>query len=89
MSAKKRRAKQRARIIIFLVELLVIVAMLIAVLKVFQTTDEVEGPHFAQIDESQIVVNSEVVEKFGEIFAFCKSVNTHKKLVVLGAPCLL
>ena len=66
MSAKKRRAKQRARIIIFVVELLVIVAMLIAVLKVFQTTEEVEGPHFAQIDESQIVVNSEVVEKFEE-----------------------
>ena len=66
MSAKKRRAKQRARIIIFLVELLVIVVMLIAVLKVFQTTEEVEGPHFAQIDESQIVVNSEVVEKFEE-----------------------
>ena len=50
MSAKKRRAKQRARIIIFVVELLVIVAMLIAVLKVFQTTEEVEGPYFAQID---------------------------------------
>ena len=66
MSAKKRRAKQRARIIIFVVELLVIVVMLIAVLKVFQTTEEVEGPQFAQIDESQIVVNSEVVEKFEE-----------------------
>ncbi len=66
VSAKKRRAKQRARIIIFVVELLVIVAMLVAVLKVFQTTEEVEGPHFAQIDESQIVVNSEVVEKFEE-----------------------
>lgn len=67
MSAKKRRAKQRARIIIFIVELLIIVAMLVAVLKVFQTTEEVEGPHFAQIDESQIVVNSEVAEKFEEI----------------------
>lgn len=66
VSAKRRRAKQRARIIIFLVELLVIVVMLIAVLKVFQTTEEVEGPHFAEIDESQIVVNSEVVEKFEE-----------------------
>ncbi len=66
MSAKKRRAKQRARIIIFVVELLVIVVMLVAVLKVFQTTEEVEGPHFAQIDESQIVVNSEVVENFEE-----------------------
>ena len=66
VSAKKRRAKQRARVIIFLVELLVIVVMLVAVLKVFQTTEEVEGPHFAQIDESQIVVNSEVVEKFEE-----------------------
>ncbi len=67
VSAKKRRAKQRARIIIFIVELLIIVAMLVAVLKVFQTTEEVEGPHFAQIDESQIVVNSEVAEKFEEI----------------------
>lgn len=66
MSAKKRRAKQRARIIIFVVELLVIAVMLVAVLKVFQTTEEVEGPQFAQIDESQIVVNSEVVEKFEE-----------------------
>ena len=67
VSAKKRRAKQRARIIIFVVELLVIAVMLVAVLKVFQTTEESEGPHFAQIDESQIVVNSEVAEKFEEI----------------------
>ncbi len=66
VSAKKRRAKQRARIIIFLIELLVIVVMLVAVLKVFQTTEEVEGPHFADIDESQIAINSEVVEKFEE-----------------------
>ena len=67
VSAKKRRAKQRARIIIFIAELLIIAAMLVAVLKVFQTTEEVEGPQFAQIEESQIVVNSEVAEKFEEI----------------------
>ena len=28
--------------------------MLVAVLKVFQTTEEVEGPQFAQIDENYI-----------------------------------
>jgi len=66
MSAQKRRAKQRARIIIFAVELLIIVVMLVVVLKVFQTTEETEGPHFAQIEESQIIINSEVVEKFEE-----------------------
>ncbi len=66
VSAKHRRSKQRARIVIFVVELLIIVAMLVAVLKVFQTTEEVEGPHFVEIDESQIIVNSEVVEKFEE-----------------------
>jgi len=61
-AAKKRRAKQRARIIIFAIELLVIVVMLVVVMKVFQTTEEVEGPHFAEIEESNIVVNSEVEE---------------------------
>lgn len=66
LNTKKRRAKQRARIIIFAVELLVIVVMLIVVLKVFQTTEETEGPHYAQIEESQIAINSEVVEKFEE-----------------------
>ena len=67
VSAKKRRSKQRARIIIFAVELLVIVVMLVVVLKVFQTTEEVEGPQFAEIKESQIVVNSEVEEKHEEL----------------------
>lgn len=67
VSAKKRRAKQRARIIIFAVELLVIVVMLVVVLKVFQTTEEVEGPQYAEIKESQIVVNSEVEEKHEEL----------------------
>ena len=67
VSAKKRRSKQRARIIIFAVELLVIVVMLVVVLKVFQTTEEVEGPQVAEIKESQIVVNSEVEEKHEEL----------------------
>ncbi len=66
-SAKKRRAKQHARIIIFAVELLVIVVMLVVVLKVFQTTEAVEGPQYAEIKESQIVVNSEVEEKHEEL----------------------
>lgn len=62
ISAKKRRQKQRARIAIFAVELVVIVVMLLVVLKVFQTTEETEGPHFAEFQESEIVINSEVQE---------------------------
>ena len=94
VSAKKRRAKQRARIIIFVAELLIIAAMLVAVLKVFQTTEEVEGPQFAQIDESQIVVNcgpstSSVVWKtFNTAINITTITNNSTTKIMILARCL-
>ncbi len=61
-SAAKKKNKARARIIIFAIEIVIILVMLVVVAKVFKTTEEVEGPHYAEIEETQIVINSEVVE---------------------------
>lgn len=58
----RRKGRQRAKIIIFLIEILIILAMLFVVWKVFQTTDNTEGPHRVSIEESDIVINSEVKE---------------------------
>lgn len=59
---KAKKNKQRTKIIIFIIEILIILAMLLVVWKVFQTTDEVEGPNIVSIEESNIVVNPEVQE---------------------------
>ncbi|MBQ7920146.1 MAG: LCP family protein [Lachnospiraceae bacterium] len=61
-SAAKKKNKARARIVIFAIEIVIILVMLVVVAKVFKTTEEVEGPHFAEIEETQIVINSEVEE---------------------------
>lgn len=61
-SAAKKKNKARARIFIFAIEIVIILVMLVVVAKVFKTTEEVEGPHFAEIEETQIVINSEVEE---------------------------
>ena len=60
--AKKKKSKTTARIVIFAIEIIIILVMLVVVAKVFKTTEEVEGPHYAEIEETQIVINSEVVE---------------------------
>ncbi len=63
MAAKaNKKGKQRVKIFIFLIEILIIVAMLLVVWKVFETTDKTEGPHMVTIEESDIIINSEVKE---------------------------
>ncbi len=57
-----RRNKQRAKIVIFIIEIIIILVMLLVVWKVFQTTSESEGPHVVDIESSDVVINSEVVE---------------------------
>lgn len=57
---KNSKSKARGRMIIFGIEIVIILIMLVVVAKVFKTTEQSEGPHFAQIEESQIIVNSEV-----------------------------
>lgn len=58
----RRKGKQRVKIVIFLIEILIILAMLFVVWQVFKTTDSTEGPHRVSIEESDIVINSEVKE---------------------------
>lgn len=62
---KNGKTKQKTKITIFIIEMLIIVAMLIVVWKVFQTTEDTEGPHKVTIDENEIVINSEVKENIG------------------------
>ncbi len=59
---RKMKNRQRTKIIIFIIEILIILVMLLVVWKVFQTTDETEGPHIVDIEESNIVVNPGVKE---------------------------
>lgn len=56
------KSKTKAKIMIFMVELLVIALMLVVVWKVFQTTENVEGPIIADITEADIIINKEVKE---------------------------
>lgn len=57
-----KKGKQRVKIIIFFIEILIILAMLFVVWKVFETTDKTEGPHMVTIEEEDIIINSEVKE---------------------------
>jgi len=57
-----RRGKHSLKIVIFVVELLIIIAMLLIVWKVFQTTEQVEGPTFVDVEEDDIVINEPVKE---------------------------
>lgn len=59
---RNKKGKQNIKIIIFLIEILIILAMLLVVWKVFETTDKSEGPHMVIIEESDIIINSEVKE---------------------------
>lgn len=59
---RNKKGKQNVKIIIFLIEILIILAMLLVVWKVFETTDKSEGPHMVTIEESDIIINSEVKE---------------------------
>lgn len=61
-SGRNKKKKKNIKIIIFLVEILIILAMLFIVWKVFKTTDATEGPHMVTIEESDIIINSEVKE---------------------------
>lgn len=57
-----RKGKQGIKIVILVVELFIIVAMLFIVWKVFQTTDQTEGPTFVNVNEDDIVINEPVKE---------------------------
>lgn len=62
---RPQKNKRITRLIIFSAEILVILAMLLVVLKVFQVTDEDSengggGPHIADIPEENIVINEAV-----------------------------
>ena len=65
---KTKKNKKISRLIIFSVEILIILAMLLVVMKVFQVTEEkpdVEGgggPHIAEVPEDNIVINEAVKE---------------------------
>ena len=63
---KSKKGKQNVKIIIFLVEIIIILAMLLVVWKVFETTDKSEGPHMVTIEESDIIINSEVKENLDD-----------------------
>lgn len=62
----KNRGKSKAKIIIFLVELLIIAVMLVLVWKVFRTTEASEGPHLVEIEEEDIIINPEVQESMNQ-----------------------
>lgn len=66
---KSKKNKTITRLIVFSVEILIILAMLLVVLKVFQVTDSNPdngggsgGPHIADIPEDNIVINDAVKE---------------------------
>lgn len=58
----KNSKKQRTKIIIFIIEIVIILAMLLVIWKVFQTTEEVEGPHIVDIASEDIIINEAVKE---------------------------
>lgn len=63
----KSRGKSTAKIIIFLVEILIIAVMLAIVWKVFQTTEAAEGPHVVELQEEEIKINPEIQESLGVV----------------------
>ncbi len=54
--------KSKIKIFIFLVEIAIIIAMLLIVWKVFETTEAAEGPQRVEIKEDDIIVNPGVQE---------------------------
>lgn len=65
-ASRKKRNKKRNRIIIFVVEIAIILAMLAVVFKVFRATEENEGPHYASFEESEIYINPELASRMEE-----------------------
>jgi len=60
------KGKSKAKVIIFVVEILIIAVMLALVWKVFQTTEAAEGPHLVEIQEDEIIINPEVQDKLNQ-----------------------
>lgn len=60
------KGKSKAKVIIFVVEILIIAVMLALVWKVFQTTEAAEGPHLVEIQEDDIIINPEVQENLNQ-----------------------
>lgn len=60
------KGKSKAKVIIFVVEILIIAVMLALVWKVFQTTEAAEGPHLVEIQEEEIIINPEVQESLNQ-----------------------
>lgn len=60
------KGKSKAKVIIFVVEILIIAVMLALVWKVFQTTEAAEGPHLVEIEEDEIIINPEVQENLNQ-----------------------
>ncbi|MBQ9142093.1 MAG: LCP family protein [Lachnospiraceae bacterium] len=61
-AATLKRGNRGLKIAIFLIELVIIVAMLCIVWKVFQTTETAEGPIIADVQEDDIIINEPVKE---------------------------
>jgi len=68
MAARARYAggKAKAKVIIFVVEILIIAVMLALVWKVFQTTEAAEGPHLVELEEEDIIINPEIQESLNQ-----------------------
>ena len=62
----KNAGKTKAKFIIFAVEILIIVAMLLLVWKVFRTTEAAEGPHMVELEENEIKINPQVQESMNQ-----------------------
>ncbi len=62
----KNAGKTKAKFIIFAVEILIIVAMLLLVWKVFRTTEAAEGPHMVELEEDEIKINPQVQESMNQ-----------------------
>lgn len=86
MTAAQKRARKRKKIIIFSVELAVILLMLVVVWYVFRTTSNSEGPHIAELAQTDVLVNSEltenneVIEGYWNIALFGVDANTKNEL---------
>lgn len=66
-AGRRNKSRSKAKILIFVVELLIIVAMLSLVWKVFQTTEAAEGPHMVEIKEEEIKINPQVQESLENV----------------------
>ena len=63
----KSAGRSKAKVIIFVVEILIIAVMLALVWKVFQTTEAAEGTHMVELQEDDIKINPEVQEELEQV----------------------